>query len=65
MSSLSTYAAGALLCLLVALCLIAAVGVAALVGGILAAPAAAITAVAIFQALRVPVGRTTGRLLDN
>jgi hypothetical protein len=64
MSSLSTYAAGALLALLVAACMLAAVGVAALVGGVLAVPAAVLTAVAIFQALRVPVGRTTGRLLD-
>ena len=64
MSSLSTFAAGALLALLAATCLVAAVGVAVLVGGVLAVPAAALTAVGIFQALRVPVGRTTGRLLD-
>ena len=65
MIDLRSHAAALLLTLLVALCVLAGFGAATLVDGALAAPFALLCAVATFQALRVPVGRTARRLLER
>jgi hypothetical protein len=58
-------AAVALMALLAVACLAAAVGVAVVVDGPLALPAAALAGAVTFQALRVPVGRAASWLLDG
>ena len=58
-------AAAALLALLAALCLSAAVAATATVGGPDGLALGALAAAATFQALRVPVGRAAGWLVDR
>jgi hypothetical protein len=65
MRHLDLHAAAALLTLMALICLIAPVGVIVLLDGTLALPVALVAAFATFQALRVPVGRTAGRLLER
>jgi hypothetical protein len=60
-----SHTAAGLLTLLVALCLTAAVGVATVVEGPLGVAGGVLAAAATFQLLRVPVGRTAGRLLES
>ena len=62
---LGLHAAAALMALLAAACLAVAAATATAVGGTLALPAAAVAAGATFQALRVPVGRAAGWMLDR
>lgn len=62
---LGLHAAGALMALMVLVCLAAAFTVATVVPGLAALPLAALAAVAVFQALRVPVGRAASWLLDR
>jgi hypothetical protein len=59
------HAAVALMALLVALCLAAGAVVAAVVGGFPGLALAALAGGAIFQALRVPVGRAASWLLER
>jgi hypothetical protein len=63
--NLRAHAALVLLALLLALCLLAGYAATVLVDGTLGAPVAVLCAAATFQALRAPVGRTAGRLLDR
>jgi hypothetical protein len=65
MIDLRSHAAALILTLLVAVCVLAGFGATALIDGALAAPVALLCAIATFQALRVPVGRTARRLLDR
>jgi hypothetical protein len=65
MSQLGFHIAGILMTVLVALCLVSAVAAATVVGGTAGLPAGAVAAVATFQALRVPFGRTAVRALDR
>jgi hypothetical protein len=65
MRHLSLHAAGALMTLMALMCLIAPAGVIVLLDSAIAVPVALVAAVATFQALRVPVGRTAGRLLER
>jgi hypothetical protein len=65
MRSLTFHAAGALMTALGLVCLLAATAVAAVVGGMLAIPAAVVVGAATFEALRVPVGRAVGRLVER
>ncbi|MEA2248358.1 MAG: hypothetical protein QOH46_2887 [Solirubrobacteraceae bacterium] len=51
--------------LMALMCLIAPAGVIVLLDSAIAVPVALVAAVATFQALRVPVGRTAGRLLER
>jgi hypothetical protein len=59
------HAAAALMTLMAIACLAAGGVVASVVGGAPALPAAALAAVATFQALRMPVGRAAAWLLDR
>jgi hypothetical protein len=65
MRQLNFHAAGALMTLLALICLIPPAGVIVLLDSLFAIPVALVAAVLIFQALRVPVGRTAGRLLER
>ena len=58
-------AAAALMALMALVCVALAVATAALVGGAPGLAAGALVAVAAFQLLRVPVGRTASRLIDG
>jgi len=62
---LGLHAAGALMALLVVVCLAAAFTVTTVVPGVAGLPLAALAAVVVFQALRVPVGRASSWLLDR
>jgi hypothetical protein len=65
MRHLDFHIAGALMTLLVVLCLLPAVAVVTAVDHVAALPAGALAAFATFQALRVPFGRTAVRVLDR
>jgi hypothetical protein len=65
MRHLGLHAAAALMTLLGVLCVLTGGAAALLVDGLLSLPAAGVAAAATFQALRRPVGRTAGRLLDR
>jgi hypothetical protein len=58
-------AAATLMALLAALCLTAAAAAAVVVGGPAGLAVGALAAAATFQALRVPVGRAAGWLVDR
>lgn len=59
------HAAAALMTVMAIACLAAGAAAASVVGGPAALPAAALAAVATFQALRVPVGRAATWMLDR
>jgi hypothetical protein len=59
------HAAAALMTLMAIACLAAGAAAATVVGGPLALPTAAASALATFQALRVPVGRAATWMLDR
>jgi hypothetical protein len=57
--------AAALMTLMAAACVALAVATVSIVGGVAGIGAGALVAVAAFQAMRVPVGRTASRLIDG
>jgi UDP-N-acetylmuramyl pentapeptide phosphotransferase/UDP-N-acetylglucosamine-1-phosphate transferase len=65
MSQLGFHVAGILMTVLVALCAVSAIAAVTVVDGVAGLPAGALAAVATFQALRVPFGRTAVRVLDR
>ena len=65
MRHLDSHAAAALMTLMALICLVPPAGLIVLLDSAVAIPAAIVTAFVTFQALRVPVGRTAGRLLER
>jgi hypothetical protein len=65
MRHLDAHAAAALMTLLALICLIPPAGIIVLLDSAVAIPVAIVAAFVTFQALRVPVGRTAGRLLEH
>ncbi|MEA2284748.1 MAG: hypothetical protein QOJ21_791 [Solirubrobacteraceae bacterium] len=65
MRHLDFHAAAALMTLMALICLIPPAGLIVLLDSAVAIPAAIVAAFVTFQALRVPVGRTAGRLLER
>jgi len=65
MRHLQLHAAAALITLMALICLIPAAGAVILFDSIAALPLGLLAAFATFQALRVPVGRKAGRLLED